>query len=191
MTLDMVRFDALWHERWGSKAEPIGWLLRGEPTWTRFHTLPDSKRYSQTEDESVEIMVRHATLVTELAGPNSESLILIVSESRSDSGQEPWVRNVFPDSLLWRAERPYTDDDVFNPPSFMVSLESKTFLDIMPALQRIADDEIESVVISDETLDWLYCPYDGGVDIIARSEVERDRLRRIYHDWLPGNVPGL
>jgi len=73
----------------------------------------------------------------------------------------------------------------------MVSFGPNTMRGITPALLSIANDEIESLTITDMTLDWLYCPYDGGVDVFARSSAESDRLRVAYQDWRPQNSMGL
>lgn len=189
MSGTLATFDALWRERWGREAEPVGSLLRGRPTWTRFHSLPHSKRYAESASESAEVLKRHVTLIRSLAQENFTRLVVIASESRSDSGERPWVLGVFPDAVLWRKER--VDDEGLGTPPLMVSFGPNTMRGITPALLSIANDEIESLTITDETLDWLYCPYDGGVDVFVRSSAESDRLRVAYQDWRPQNSMGL
>ncbi len=38
---------------------------------------------------------------------------------------------------------------------------------------------------------WLYHPYDGGADVIARSSLERDGLAARYGSWLSDHPQGL
>lgn len=187
--MDLACFVTLWRERWGSDAEPFGWWLRGGPTWIRFHSLPESKRYAGTEIERAEILNRHSTLIQELAGPESNRLVVIAPEVWRNSGEQPWVKNAFPDAVLWREER--HEEDLHSFSAVLVSFGPNRFRDLIPVLQRIATDEIEGVLITDENLDWVYCPYDGGADVIARSEVERDQFKAVHADWLPQNATGL
>ena len=46
----------------------VGWVLRGvvPERWVRFHSLPESKRYAESEDEEAEVLRRHLTLLDEL-----------------------------------------------------------------------------------------------------------------------------
>lgn len=187
--MDLVRFENLWRERWGSDAEPFGWWLRGGPTWIRFHSLPESKRYADTVIESAEILSRHTILIQELAGPEYDRLVIIAAENWSDSGEQLWVKNAFPDAIQWREER--YDEEVYSFSAVWVSFGPIRLCHLSPVLQRIANGEIEGVLITDETLDWLYCPYDGGADVLARSKVEREQLKNAHPDWLAQNVMGL
>src|SRR5947209_5146416 len=59
----------LWRERWPN-SRPIAHELKTSEhnRWVRFHSLPDSKRYADTEAEYQEILHRHATVLRELNG---------------------------------------------------------------------------------------------------------------------------
>lgn len=58
-------------------------------------------------------------------------------------------------------------------------------------LRAAAEWELAHVVVGPDGLDWLYHPYDGGADVIARSSAERDRLRLRFRDWLSLEPHGL
>jgi hypothetical protein len=45
--------------------------------------------------------------------------------------------------------------------------------------------------VADPALDWLYHPYDGGMDVIAPSTTERDALRDRHRGWLSARLDGL
>ena len=47
------------------------------------------------------------------------------------------------------------------------------------------------VIVTDVALRWLFHPYDGGMDVIAPSVRERDRLAARFHTWLSDRPDGL
>lgn len=59
----------LWEGRW-PMASPLGYELRVAyaEQWVRFHSLPESKRYAESDDEYAEILRRHRTVLRELHG---------------------------------------------------------------------------------------------------------------------------
>ena len=61
------RLDALWAARWPTTA-PVGHLLRDQhrDRWVRFHSLPESKRYPDSEDEYATVLARHHAVLDEL-----------------------------------------------------------------------------------------------------------------------------
>ena len=62
---------------------------------------------------------------------------------------------------------------------------------IDPLLELVATDGTDGVIVTDEELSWLYHPYDGGADVIARSVRERVRLAARHADWLSPRLDGL
>jgi hypothetical protein len=55
-----------WEEHWPD-CPPIGYELRCErDRWVRFHSLPESKRYPDTEDEWAIVLDRYNTVLDEL-----------------------------------------------------------------------------------------------------------------------------
>jgi hypothetical protein len=75
-----------WADRWGV-TPPVGHMLRGRDTWVRFHSLPESKRYADTTEESDEILRRHHTLLNELAATTGSREVLVLTLSWSCSQQ--------------------------------------------------------------------------------------------------------
>lgn len=60
-----------------------------------------------------------------------------------------------------------------------------------PLLRSVADYYIGDVVFAPATFDWLYRPYDGGVDVFLPSAEEWDQLSRTHADWLSPYASGL
>jgi hypothetical protein len=57
----------LWQERW-PRCPPVGYKLRGpyQDVWVRFHSLPESKRYPEDENEYAVVLERYNTVLDEL-----------------------------------------------------------------------------------------------------------------------------
>ncbi|RYF56380.1 MAG: hypothetical protein EOO27_18540 [Comamonadaceae bacterium] len=65
---------------------------------------------------------------------------------------------------------------------------SETELDTL--LLAAAEDQ-DQFTIGAPYLDWLYCPYDGGADVLLPSAAERDALMARHADWLSPHPDGL
>ena len=50
---------------------------------------------------------------------------------------------------------------------------------------------VGNVLIVASDCRWLLHPYDGGMDVIAGSPAERDRLKDRRQAWLPEGPAGL
>ena len=74
-----------------------------------------------------------------------------------------------------------------------ISVESLAFpsTTLHNVFRAVADEDAAEVTLGPDDLDWLYHPYDGGADVIARSPADRNRLRRKFEGWLPTEPTGL
>ena len=57
-------------------------------------------------------------------------------------------------------------------------------------LREIANEESRVMFIC-PSKNCILAPYDGGVDIIAKTELERDRLKVKYSQWLSAREDGM
>ena len=71
--LDLSAFDRAWTSRWPA-TRPVGRDLKRQnrSLWTRFHTLPEAKRYPTEPGEEEEILHRHHTLLRALLDATSQ-----------------------------------------------------------------------------------------------------------------------
>jgi hypothetical protein len=156
-------------------------------TWVRFHSLPGSKRYADSDDEYEILLARHHQVLSELQGGSARDLLLIRSRADADGSFSAsrgfrlearatplWQTFVDRDDSEGDSVRWYTFADRIAP--------TREALD--PLLRRIADDQDRAILTNDQ-LDWLYAPYDGGADVIVETVDERDQLRTRHIDWLP------
>ncbi|MEV0895751.1 hypothetical protein [Actinoplanes sp. NPDC049802] len=190
--VDPVLLSALWDERWPGRSK-LPYELRSIPDrWVRFHSLPRSKRYPETEAQYKIVLARHNTVLADLA---NDSAILVVTVSYSDSrdsyeSRSPQTLAVHPDAVYWTSVCMDDEPDLESWMHLHVSRERWTPGCLDTLLRHVVDEVVANVVIADPDLRWLYHPYDGGMDVILPSATERDALRHRYHEWLSEHPSG-
>jgi hypothetical protein len=192
--VDTVALSRLWDERWPGCSRLPYELREVRDRWVRFHTLPGSKRYPDTEDEYGIVLARHNTVLAELVtGPG----LLVVTAGYSDAPEprEPCrsaeTVAVHPDATHWTSV--CMDDEPGFESWMHLYVGQAAWLAgcLDPLLRQVADDVIANVLLADIGLRWLYHPYDGGMDVILSSSGERDALRDRHSDWLSTHPSGL
>ncbi|MFD0275437.1 hypothetical protein ACFVHB_16250 [Kitasatospora sp. NPDC127111] len=179
---------ALW-ERRRPAAPPIGHLV-SDPyaeVWVRFHSLPESKRYPDGEDEYAIVLERYNTVLDELFA--GREIHVVTSRWTSTPGL-PRRR---PRAAHWQTL--LTRDD----PNPKFRIHQHLFVDRRPwhpgsldrLLRAVADDAVADVIIADTRFDRVHHPYDGGADVLLTTPEERDRLRDRHADWLSRHPQGL
>lgn len=212
-----AELDARWRERWAG-VRPVGHELRttAHSTWVRFHSLPESKRYPDTEIEYAVLLERHRRVLEDLqatqrlraqadvaigkasgtteAGSTEETVWVVTvawSGSNDVVAREPDVAAAMPDAEYWQS-LPYGDDPAY--PVWMhlyLSVSRVGSPELTSLVRLVADDRAREVIVADRGLRWLYHPYDGGADVIAPSTAVRDELRDRYRAWLSQHPRGL
>jgi hypothetical protein len=198
--VDADDFGHRWASAWGD-CRPIGYELRGclASRWVRFHSLPGSQRYAESEEKYTEILRRHAVVIADLLhedGERDDADLLIVTASWS-TGQHRTVREaevaeLTPEARFWT--RILTDDSEPEEPVWThlwVSVSKLPDPHLLALFRLVADDVAGGVIVTSPAMHWLYHPYDGGADVIAASGEQRDRLRRRYAEWLSAQPSGL
>lgn len=161
--------------------------------WVRFHSLPGSKRYPESDDEYAIMLDRHHTVLNEL-GPSDPELYVITREWNGDSeplARMPQLRQVDPDARHWGS---HVHDDDF-PDCIVyeheyVSIRPRTRQALDPLLRLVADEVIAGVTLAPLDLRWLYHPYDGGGDVFAPS-ASVTALKAAHPDWLSTHPSGM
>lgn len=163
--------------------------------WVRFHALPDSKRYPDDEGEYAEILGRHNRILDMLVGPEERVILLATgySESPDPASAPPEVRGDGPPLVPWRSIPMHVLEGESFPRYWHVYAAERQWRPgaFDAILRRIADEEVDNVMIVDPDCRWIHLPYDGGMDVILESTAARDRLRSMHPDWLSPRPDGL
>lgn len=189
------RLSALWQERWpGCAPLPGGsWAPAGAQygaRWVRFHTLPESKRYADSEDESAEILRRHQVLLSDLiAMSGADELVVVAVDWDGTDLAAGWTKRVLPGRwpwMTWTSPDPDPRDQVL---SYFWAASSKLG-DLSSLLGEVAESG-GRVWILDAELSWAYLPYDGGADVYAPTATAATALRAQRSGWLSTHPSGL
>ncbi|GAA0577501.1 hypothetical protein GCM10010172_72800 [Paractinoplanes ferrugineus] len=192
--VDTVALSMLWDARWPGCAKlPYAIRAVGD-RWIRFHTLPGSKRYPESDAEYEMVLARYNIVLGELV---TGATVLVATAGYSDSSQpsepsrSPETLAVHPHAVYWTSA--CIDDEPGSASWLHLYVSRLTWsagcLD--PLLRRVADDVIANVLVADTDLRWLYHPYDGGMDVMLSCTAERDALRDRHQDWLSKHPGGL
>ena len=183
-------FLKTWNESY-SDCPPVGYLLRERfsEIWFRVHSLPSSKRYAETEEEAKEILRRHNSILNDLLGDESKYVLIATDYS---SEPEPVTKHfnmsALGQNMEYLSSFPYDEpgesDEAYFWHLFMAERTWRSgSVDSLLAL--VAEEEIQNVLLVDLEQGWVYHPYDGGADVIVKSEERRKRMMDRYLDWLP------
>jgi hypothetical protein len=176
---------------------PVGYLFkqRYSDLWFRIHTLPESKRYPDIGDEYQEIFRRHNTLCSDLFSASESIFLLLTQGSRAKKPILPKYINRRIFSVRHMTSISMQEIDPTNNAHYFYHIWSfkfhwePGFLDGL--FRKVADDEIRNLILIDVESHHLYCPYDGGADILLGSSEERDSYKIKYRTWLSTRQDGL
>jgi hypothetical protein len=164
--------------------------------WVRFHTLPESKRYPENEAEDQIVLSRHNEILQHLI---TDDLIRVFTVDWSPTPEPPVesskeIRAVDSDAEYWQT---VPSDPTEKDPKFQTYTHVYTSIrpwrwgSVDALLCSVAADELAGVIVAPMNLEWLYHPYDGGMDVILPDEASRDQLKVRYAGWLSSHELGL
>lgn len=185
-----VRTDLtdLWQQHWPD-CPPVGYKLRDpyRDVWVRFHSLPESKRYAENENEYAVVLGRYNAVLDELFAGGDVYVITPVWTTEAD------VPPLRPDATYWQSLLVENDPDP----------ELRTYCHLFAArrpwrygcldelLRDIADEKVAGVLVTDMQMRRIHHPYDGGADVFLTTPEERDLTRERHANWLSSSPSGL
>lgn len=166
---------------WASRhpnAEPMGWKLRETATpWARFHALPQSKRYAESDIDRAIVLSRANALGSALLNAGAPCWIV---EARADDiegdGEFFGSYREEQDAPTWRY---YVREGIWENGKFDTEIA------------QIADDGPAYIIWISLKTGSIFAPYDGGFDLFPSSENGVEQLRKEYADWLSDRDDGL
>ena len=166
--------------------------------WFRIHSLPQSKRYADTEQEWSILLTRHNTIITDILGDNVK-IFLVTGDYNYNEPTEAHITEEEPSFLNFSFQR-LEDIDLFElspeqydkgqvyRPAFAEAVWKPHQHDNL--LKEIADDKIRAFFISPDRR-TIAAPYDGGIDLVLKDKETRDFYKEKYKGWLSEREDGL
>jgi hypothetical protein len=171
--MNKKQFEDYWAKNY-PETSPINYLFRTnlKDKWFRIHSLPNSKRYADTEEEYKMIADRQNTIIDDLIMPNAKIKVVInyIEISNPLFKKYDFVNlGVYVDKQ---------GEAVFQ--SFLFGIKWNTN-ELDDLLKYIANDEMRAFIIGNNC---LIAPYDGGMDIYLNDSETRDFYKNKYKEWL-------
>jgi len=188
-------FIKYWNKEY-PETSPIGYELRHvyQDRWLRIHSLPESKRYAENENEYKIILERQNQLIEDIIGNKTEIAISfgfytndITSENYKELNDFGEFYKVLTIDLHKENPEEYEPEMFFD---IYVKIDHWQTNKKNEILRAIADDRIMAIFVCPSNR-RIIAPYDGGVDIILESTEKRDEMKLKYKDWLSKREDGL
>jgi hypothetical protein len=166
--------------------------------WFRIHSLPESKRYAENDNDWNILLGRQNKLISDLL-TGYPNFLLITGSHTSEGHVElhpidevnsfkefPFV-TLEPIDLNKICPGEY-DHGQFYTPMFSEQNWQPNKFDSL--LKDIAEDKLRAFFASVDK-ELIIAPYDGGVDIILKDTKTRDFYKQKYYGWLSAREDGL
>jgi len=193
------QFNTFWALNFANTI-PIQHYFRNDYSdrWFRIHSLPESKRYADKEEEWCILLDRQNKIITDLLG-NDSKFIFVAGDYSSEGYTElhplqevnsiARIHFVMLDPIdLNKLSPDEYEIGQFYKPMFSEQIWQPNKFDSI--LKDIADDHLRAFFISvDKKL--IIAPYDGGIDFILKDTKTRNVYKQKYSEWLSQREDGL
>ena len=162
--------------------------------WIRIHSLPESKRYADTDQELKEVLRRYDCVLTDLVGGGNEVLIIFCSyDADKDRSSCRSIREInfsLFESIRKQSFDPDDEDEGLELQCFYALdlFESHKFDEVFTC---VANNVIRNVFLVAIQSGRIFAPYDGGADIIVENRGSHDEYRERFREWLSARPDGL
>jgi len=158
--------------------------------WMRVHSLPESKRYPETDEEREIVIERYAQFGTALLG--AQMPCYIVRSQFHDAVLDPKRFG----SLAWvplpavreSEEEEEPNGDIWRSWCAETSWQPDVFRAL---LLDIAEERDSGVSFVSKASENMFAPYDGGADGFSFDSRLLERLKHEFHPWRSPRDDGL
>ena len=190
-----------WFQQPFCQTFPMAHLMREAfpQHWIRIHSLPESKRYPESDGERQIIFERYSEFGSLLLGKGAPCLIIRSQFVRlpSDAKSLPeldWVRADRPPELMpeldWAPIHRVRDeeDEAWDSWVAHTTWDATAFRAL---LSEIAEDRRAHIAFLSEVTDCIFIPYDGGADGFSFDTTLLQRLSQEFAPWRSALASGL
>jgi len=193
------QFDTFWNSVYPDTI-PLAHYFKHDykDRWFRIHSLPESQRYADTDQEWDILLSRQNKIILDLIG-NSKKLFIVTGEYDFDGKFDPpgFLDNELLEDFKFKSlktidmYKPGSDEfdkeTTYRPFFAEINWEQNKYNNI---LRSIAIDEMRAFFICIDKK-CLIAPYDGGMDFVLENEKMKEVYKNKYKDWLSLHPEGL
>jgi hypothetical protein len=167
-------------------AFPLAHLMRAAlpEYWLRIHSLPESKRYPENDDEREIIFERHSRFGSALLGERAPCLV-ITSHFRGFRLSAA----LMPEFAWTPIHRVVEDDD--NAWHSWAAPTTRDAAAFRPLILAIAEGKTAHIAFLSDVTDCVFIPYDGGADGFSFDTALLQQLTREFAPWRSKHPLGL
>ena len=191
-------FNIFWTKTY-PETIPISHLFRHDymDRWFRIHSLPESKRYAESDEEWNILLTRQNQIINNIFTESAK--VFLVTGEYNWGERTTFITDeeeVFKPYHFVRLDNialfdinsdNYDKDDIYRP-AFAETTWSLRRHDNL--LKAIANDNTRAFFVSfDKNI--IVAPYDGGIDLILKDNQTRNKYKNKYKQWLSEREDGL
>jgi len=182
-----------WWQSQFSGIAPRGHILRNalSERWVRFHSLPDSKRYAESEDEYLEIQSRHFAVASALFSADEPLYVFRAHAAENrlrGKARHQLAGRQFREAVAVLPAASQTEDEDRMYVRALVSRWKPDFFEA--AIRLLANWQEVGISFASPSTKNIFCPYDGGMDVFAFS-VAPEELRVRFAGWRSARPDGM
>ena len=161
--------------------------------WLRIHSLPESKRYAETDSEYTELLRRHNIVADEIIGTGEAILFAYAGGTANDFTSTfvefEWAtRSGLTNATPTEISDPDDEGDDVVVGGCRLHWSAGAWDDM---LRDVADDRLSSIVLLNPRSGEVYAPYDGGADVFVANPERASALKDRWAAWLSAHPRGL
>jgi hypothetical protein len=156
--------------------------------WFRIHSLYNGKRYSDSEIENKEILLRNQTVFNKIM--NGEIVgFLTAFDSSLESQNKQWINSL--DLHYFTTYDIAEDEDNEYLVDAYYFILNKSKLNDSMILDIAGDDFDGELLFYSLNTGNIFAPYDGGIDLIIENSKELIKCKKYFSKWLSNRKDGL
>ena len=172
-----------WEAAFG-ECPPLGYVLREAypERWTRFHSLPESKRCAESRDEWAIILGRANESAARCFRESDDVWLVRAKHGRYAAADDPAKRLNWLPLFHWVDQS--EDDPAFQRHFVFEASQIRWTPNAFDWLFRKIADDLASALFFSAPSGTVFAPYDGGFDVIAADPREVGLLEGDFWAWM-------
>lgn len=192
-------FNRFWTNRYPATI-PVPHYFRKDYTdrWFRIHSLPESKRYAEDDEDWEILLSRQNAIIFDLIGDSTN--VYVVTGFYCFADEQDHLNQLNNESFHDLKFMPLTFYDLhaLRPEDYEDGINYQAFIAKLSWKPHHYDDLLKAIAYGDLCAFFinvdqqrLIAPYDGGMDLVLENQEARDLFKEKYKDWLSVHPEGL